>query len=272
MPTPPHPQARSGAQALRPSRALAPFVDHYWFGSGRDAAVATLRPDGRVDAVLAHGARGAALSVHGSVTVRTELALQADALYLGIQFRAGQARHFLHVPTPLLTDGALPGEDAFAPALPRLLDLSDPLAAVRAVEAALLQHLGRTPPRASRADALVARIEATRGAERIESLADRFGIGRRQVERCVLEAVGLTPKAFASIERFNHAAACLRAGLPPAQAAFDAGYADQSHLHQAFRRYAATTPARYARGEVAFLQDGKRVPHDHAGHRNPCPI
>lgn len=120
-------------------------------------------------------------------------------------------------------------------------------------------------PCAARIDRLVASLEATHGGLRIADLARQFGLSRRQVERAFIDDVGLAPKVFASIQRFSYAAAQLRAGCPIAEAAFAAGYADQSHLHLDFRRYAHLTPARYARGDVAFLQDSKQPIEEDGG-------
>jgi AraC-like DNA-binding protein len=246
-------------RALRPSGALTAFVDHYWFSVQATAPVATLLPDGRVDVVLAQTESRATLSVFGSVTACTDIVLVPGTTYIGVQFRPGQARHFVHGPARELTDQAMPGPDVLAFDLEQALDAGGPLAAITALDAALVRQLTRVQPSITRVDHLVACLEAAHGNVRVRDLADRFRISPRQIERAFLDAVGLSPKAFASILRFRHAAAQLRAGLAVAEAALAAGYADQSHLHQAFRRYAGLTPVHYARCDVAFFQDSKYV-------------
>lgn len=250
-------QARVRTQ--RPSESLVPYVDHFWFSMHPSAPTTTLLPDGRVDVVLARTSAGATVSVYGSVTSRTDIALESGATYIGVQLRPGCARHFVNVLAHELTDLALPGRDVLRPSLDRALDAATPLAAIAALDAALLRHLACVQPSTARIDQLVGRLEAARGNLRITDLADGCGISERQIERAFLDAVGLSPKAFACILRFNHAAAQLRAGCPIAEAALAAGYADQSHLHQAFRRYTCLTPACYAQGDVGFFQDGKRL-------------
>lgn len=56
------------------------------------------------------------------------------------------------------------------------------------------------------------------------------------------EEVGVTPKTFARIVRFETAQRELRAGRSPAAAAHAAGYADQSHLHRDFCAFAGRSP------------------------------
>ena len=72
----------------------------------------------------------------------------------------------------------------------------------------------------------------------------------------MVETVGVSPKFFCSITRFRHAARLLqRASASLAGVAFESGYSDQSHMSHEFKRLADSSPAAYARGDVAFLQD-----------------
>ncbi|MGI9506756.1 MAG: helix-turn-helix domain-containing protein, partial [Geminicoccaceae bacterium] len=57
--------------------------------------------------------------------------------------------------------------------------------------------------------------------------------------------MGMTPHAYRIAERASLARAKLRRGEKPAFAAYDAGFADQSHLGRVFRKAFGTTPARY---------------------------
>jgi len=78
-------------------------------------------------------------------------------------------------------------------------------------------------------------------------------------------ACGLAPKRHAALMRFNalvQAAGGVRAlalpgaeaadGLGWAQAASDAGYADQPHMNREFRRFAGLTPGDYRRSATAY--------------------
>lgn len=258
MSPPPWPAPRApSVGVLRPSAALAAYVDHYWFSLTPAEAVTVVLPDGRIDLVLAQGSRQAAVTVHGSVTARTAVPLLPGARYIGVQFRPGVARHFLDVAADELTDCIAPGLDVARWSLAPALDADDPRRAIAAIDAALRRHLSRTQPPTARIDHLVSAMERAQGMLRVDALADRYGISRRQIERDFRHAVGLTPKTFAAILRFRHAGRCIREGQSLAEVALAAGYADQSHLTRAFSRLAGLPPRAYARGDVAFLQDSK---------------
>jgi AraC-like DNA-binding protein len=250
---------------VRPSAPLAAWVDHYWFSVQASAPVTVVLPDGRVDLVLESSATRASAAVYGSVTAATAVALAPGARYTGVQFRAGAARHFLDAAACELTDRAVEAERVLRVDLTGALDADDPRTAIARLDAALCHHVARMPPAAARIDQLVATLEAAQGLARIDALAARFGVSRRQIERDFRDAVGLAPKTLAAILRFRHAAERLRAGDPLASAALAAGYADQAHLSRDCRRWAGLTPGAYTRGDVAFLQDGKQPADDDEG-------
>lgn len=59
--------------------------------------------------------------------------------------------------------------------------------------------------------------------------------------------VGLTPHRFICHRRIHYAKALLRQGMPPALAASEAGFFDQSHLSRHFKNICGVTPGRYLR-------------------------
>jgi len=108
--------------------------------------------------------------------------------------------------------------------------------------AAALRWLGR---------AARARAPARRGSH--------AGVSARHLERVFFARVGLGPKAFARIVRFQNV---LRSSLPDwAAIAADCGYTDQAHLIHEFREFTGQTPAEGRASQVAFLQDLETQPH-----------
>lgn len=79
----------------------------------------------------------------------------------------------------------------------------------------------------------------------LAELADLSGVSRFQLLRGFARAVGITPHAYLLKQRVRLARRLLAAGRRPAEAAAEAGFADQSHLTRAFRRQFGVTPARY---------------------------
>ena len=69
----------------------------------------------------------------------------------------------------------------------------------------------------------------------------------RTVRRRFLRATGLTQAAVRQIERAQQATALLEQGVSILDTVYQAGYADQSHLTRALRRFMGQTPAQIAR-------------------------
>ncbi len=79
----------------------------------------------------------------------------------------------------------------------------------------------------------------------LADLAALAGVSRFQLLRGFAKEVGVTPYAYLLQRRLSLAKRLLAAGHSPAEAAFDAGFADQSHLTRAFLRQFGLTPGRY---------------------------
>jgi transcriptional regulator GlxA family with amidase domain len=78
----------------------------------------------------------------------------------------------------------------------------------------------------------------------IADVARRMGVSPRHLTRTFRHAVGLTPKMFARISRFQRVAAVLdhEPGDVLAGVALACGYYDQSHLVRDVRAFAGGTP------------------------------
>ena len=112
-------------------------------------------------------------------------------------------------------------------------------------------------------------LVASRGRARVEPLMDETGWSRRHVTERFRRQLGIPPKAYARLLRFQHASARLldgEAGRSLADVATETGYYDQSHLSREFAALAGITPGAYAADaghvpEVRFLQDAGDLVH-----------
>jgi AraC-like DNA-binding protein len=136
----------------------------------------------------------------------------------------------------------------------RLADAPGPRARVDAVEQLLL-----TLPFAQ--DRLVAHaMERLSGAaQSVARLASELGLSERQLERRFLQVVGITPKRFATLRRFERTLAL--AGSTPSltQLALEAGYYDQSHFIREFRGYAGIAPGAFLSGRIGMSDSSNRA-------------
>jgi AraC-like DNA-binding protein len=98
--------------------------------------------------------------------------------------------------------------------------------------------------------AAVGALERAGGALPIRGLALSLGCSERLLERRFADELGLSPKRFARLARFERAVARLSAGLAPAEVAAAGGFVDQAHLTHEVRAFAGLTPAALLRARL----------------------
>jgi len=120
---------------------------------------------------------------------------------------------------------------------------------LRCLVHAFRHHGARRPPPDGRSPAIaLARQRLDDAPELPASLADLAalsGMSRFQLVRGFARETGATPHAYLIQRRVRLARRHLAAGLPLAEAALQAGFADQSHMTRAFVRQLGLTPGRY---------------------------
>ena len=89
-----------------------------------------------------------------------------------------------------------------------------------------------------------AQIERAHGAVRIVDLCRELGVSRKHLHKWFRQQVGLPPKQYANVARFQRLVACLVESTPPAwsEVAQRCGFSDQSHLVHDCRAFAGMTP------------------------------
>ncbi|MFD5650160.1 helix-turn-helix domain-containing protein [Streptomyces sp. NPDC127039] len=96
------------------------------------------------------------------------------------------------------------------------------------------------------------RLLAARGRVQVGEVAAELGWSRRYLTERFRAEVGLSPKTFARVLRFEHAheLATMRDPLPWADVATASGYADQAHLVRDWSEFTGRSPTAWRRGEV----------------------
>jgi AraC-like DNA-binding protein len=93
--------------------------------------------------------------------------------------------------------------------------------------------------------AAVARFEETQASVRIEELARQVGLSQSALERRFRRNVGTSPKQFASILRLKNAVRLRAVGHDFTSIAHSAGYSDQSHFTNDFKRVTGLAPSAF---------------------------
>jgi AraC-like DNA-binding protein len=204
---------------------------------GGGSLVVRLHPDGTYDA----GARGPRTRAH----YKTAAALPLMARVL---FKPGGAYPFFGLPMDALADGLAPLEELWGDDA-RVLrdDVLAAHAAGRDVTAVLSRHLvarmRRRPFEPTGAVAARAAVGLLARGESLDAVASAVGVSERHLRRAFRATVGLGPKTYARIARFQRALS-LGQRYPGrwGDVAHATGYFDQSHLTADFRELALVAP------------------------------
>jgi AraC-like DNA-binding protein len=168
---------------------------------------------------------------------------------LGVFFEPASTWALLQVPAIELTDHVVRLEDLWGSPNARFAeDLAelDEVARVDQFEATLLERLRRAPaPRSSIDVAGLARwVRAEPTSMSVRRLADAAGVSRQHLTRVFRQVVGVSPKRYCRLARFQAglAYAGAGAGVKWARVAAELGYADQSHMIAEYRELSSLTP------------------------------
>lgn len=140
----------------------------------------------------------------------------------------------------------------------------NPLAASSVMHAALVGLLGKhalpagrepagSPRRAVRAVRAARELlhERVTAPPTLDELARHTGLGPHALLRAFRAETGLPPHAYLNQVRVRMARGLLDSGMPPAEVAAEAGFADQAHLGRHFKRVVGVPPGAYQRAHRA---------------------
>jgi AraC-like DNA-binding protein len=185
---------------------------------------------------------------------------------IGMQLLPGAAQALLGLPADELAGRHVRLEDLWGSSAglmrEQLQAAPTPEDTLRTLEALLLRRLAGSSARAVNPaiKQALARLDA---GMRVEEAVACSGYSHRQFIRLFSQAVGLPPKLYGRVQRFQKALGLMQAAqavrgapfmpLSLAQVAMEAGYSDQPHFNREFREFSGVTPEQYrlARPESA---------------------
>jgi len=218
------------------------IIDRLWILELESGPVQRIVPDGRPELILNQGRpfeslrdgtwrpQPAAFFV-GQLTGPLHIRPAGPARIMGIRFRPESAAALLRLPMHELNGREVPLSD-----LPRALhSLAD------APES--ISRLAQTCAPDLHIREAVRLIDACAGVVDLARVAGRVGLGIRQFERRFKDAVGISPKLFCRIQRFQRVFHQIEAGGSWVHAALACGYYDQAHLVRDFRAFSGEPPS-----------------------------
>lgn len=217
----------------------------------------TLRVYDRDDVERATHFRGGLLS--GVQTGYNVIDAAGTQTLLGVHFRPGGAFPFLGMPAGELCDATVSLGDlwgAWAGELcERLLEASTTEARFRILERGLLERAFRPLEGHPAVRCAIGHLCDAPGTARIADVAARIGLSSRRLNQVFGDEVGLTPKLFSRVWRFQDALQRIAAGgdVDWMDIAIGCGYFDQPHFIHDFRAFTGLTPTEYLSAATEHL-------------------
>lgn len=253
---------------FEPCDSLKPYVKEYWIFENSDTQVRRQKiiPDGYCE-IIFHYRAPYRINLHG------KWELQANMLFagqisrhfflentgasgtMGLKLKPAAPAHLLGIRLDQFKDivvdlKTIPG--CADPQLSRLLDSRTALSKrIRLAEQWLLRLLKpETTRKTKRVMDVVDVIFEKKGLIDIESLSREVHVSKRHLERQFKEVVGLTPKFFSRIIRFNYIFEIMKTGDKTwMDIALQAGHSDQSHFIRNFKEFTGEEPSQYGFNE-----------------------
>jgi AraC-like DNA-binding protein len=239
-----------GRVALQPVPARSPQILEFMFGTRYQVRRPDREAPENVRAVALVGSR-----THRSV----ELILSGNVDAFTIVFLPGAFSALFGVPAVELTNGDFDGEEVLGRRINELYArLGEVFAFHERVQIAD-SFLTSIRPDSESVNAIIRTAQAmigNNGSVRVSELAHETGYGLRQFERRFGQEIGISPKLYARIIRFE--AALKRRAIAPTtrwtDIAHDLGYHDQMHMVHDFTRLCGDSPDAIARQLDMFVQ------------------
>jgi AraC-like DNA-binding protein len=170
---------------------------------------------------------------------------------IGVHFRPAGAALFFAEPLGRLSNSHLAAEDFWGRQIrelrEQLLEVASPRAMFDLLEAALIRRMVQPTKHQQIIQQAVNRFVAEPASTTMRQVGDATGYSPKRFIQLFQDYVGLTPKLFCRVLRFQTVLERVgkHAAVDWAKLAVDCGYFDQSHLIRDFREFAGIRPSEY---------------------------
>jgi AraC-like DNA-binding protein len=172
---------------------------------------------------------------------------------MGVHFRPGGAFPFLGAPAGELSDMHVDLDALWGPSArelrERLCAAITPAERFSVMEKALARRLRHPLKQHGAVPVALAAFEQTGAEASVRAVARYVDLSQRRFIQVFAAEVGLTPKLYCRVRRFQRARELVRQTTVPEWAGVAAacGYFDQSHLIRDFREFSGLSPVAYLR-------------------------
>ena len=264
-------------QKYTPCDALKPYVDFFWlYNAGEDSVFNQLLPAGYVEVgfklndvdiltiVDGRPFPMADIKIMGQLTTPGGAIKGIGAELLVVRFFTHTASLFFSCHMAAFTDRFYDFNQVFYAEKDsfynQIREQKNILKKIEVIENFMLLHITKNtrkmvslrPIAYLSKTVLENRNAAPSRAPNLQKICLHLGFSDRYLRRIFAEHVGLSPKTYLSIMRFQQSLALLEANESYTAIAFKCGYFDQAHFNKEFKNYTGVSPATYSNAKAHY--------------------
>lgn len=249
---------------LTPADILKPFIKSYSIVTlERDLTNEVFYPSGYVDLAIniSDGKAATIIDGHrrdmpdvevlGQLTVPTRLTVAKGTSVLLARIQPHANALFLPPPTSAFTNYAVDLQGVFANESREfhdgLVHAGSLEQKIKALDTFLIRKLKKNEKMHKKANViaqLCGAIVNARESFDLKTIANTYGLSTRYIQQLFLDVVGLTPRSYFSLQRFNKSVnLVLSTNMALTTIAYDCGYYDQAHFIREFKKFTGITPS-----------------------------
>lgn len=251
---------------FHPSEPLKPFVRYYWVLKCNDCEATHTFPTGCPQLIFHRGSRfhipetgaeQARFTISGEVNFPATIQSAGEVETIVAVFHPHAPGSMLQIPVASFfnqeIDGFSLGDKNLNAMAHAVLNSDDTEEAICLIERELISRaLSSGGYDFRRIGASLKRLFSTRRLS-VEDMAQTACLSRKQFERVFFKAVGMRPKEYSEVARFQKSLWMMQRGCRNfAAIAWESGYADQSHFIREFRRLSAFTPMGLVKKQTVY--------------------
>ncbi len=242
---------------ILPSAQLQPFIRYYWILNTNENLDTLTFPIGCPQLIFHRLSQfyipelkteQARFSISGQVNFPARVQSPGDVETIVVVFHPHAIGTVFNIPVSSFynqeIDGYSLGDKRLNILADDVLNTEDSIEAIELIERYLLSRLSESGIYDFKRVGVSLKHLFLDNTISVENMAQLACLSRKQFERVFFNAVGMKPKEYSNVARFQKSLLLMQNGNRDfADIAYSCGYADQSHFIRECRRYSGTTPA-----------------------------
>lgn len=251
---------------ILPNAQLQPFIRYYWILNANENIDTQTFPIGCPQLIFHRWSlfyipelktEQARFSISGQVNFPARIQSSDDVETIVVVFHPHAISTVFNIPVSSFynqeIDGYSLGDKSLNILANDVLNADDTAEAIKIIEKWLLSRLEDTAIYNFKRVGVSLKHLFLDSAINVENMAQLACLSRKQYERVFFKSVGMKPKEYSNVARFQKSLWLMQQGNRDfADIAYSCGYADQSHFIRECRRYSGATPAELLKTQPVY--------------------